>query len=173
MKKISILATATAMIMALTACTSSTATSSTTQKATSTSDKISIVASSFYEYDWTKEILGENAENFELSLLMDNGVDLHSYEPSVQDITLISSSDLFIYNGGESDTWVNDIITQAVNEDLKALCVTQTLGDAVLAEVTVEGMEAGSHDHDHDHDDEVSEEEHVHTEDCDHDHDEE
>ncbi|MFI3228010.1 MAG: metal ABC transporter substrate-binding protein, partial [Clostridia bacterium] len=162
MRKIPFLATVTAMVMALTACSSGTTetpstTETTSTTTSSTTEKISIVASSFYEYDWTREVLGENADNFDLYLLMSDGVDLHSYEPSVQDIALISSADLFIYNGGESDTWVDDIISQSMNEDLRAICVTQTLGDAVLAEVTVEGME--EEEHDHDHEDEVSTEE--------------
>ncbi len=115
-------------------------------------DKLSIVATSFHEYDWVNQILGENNEIFEVTLLMDNGVDLHSYEPSVEDISIISSADLFIYNGGPSHDWVIDILEEPMNENLKAIEVMASLGDAVKAEVNVEGMQADSaHAHSHDH----------------------
>mgnify|MGYP002381944948 FL=1 len=66
-------------------------------------DKLSIVTTIFPEYDWVKEILGDRADNAEITMLLDNGVDLHSYQPTADDIVKISDCDLFIYVGGESD----------------------------------------------------------------------
>ena len=109
-------------------------------------DKISIVCTIFPEYDWTKEILGDNKDNVELTLLLDNGVDLHSYQPTVQDIAKISTCDLFIYVGGESDSWVDNALKNATNKNMKVINLLDVLGDKVKKEETVEGME---HEHEH------------------------
>ena len=68
--------------------------------------KKSIVCTTFPEYDWVMNILGNNASKFDVTLLQNNGTDLHSYQPSVKDIAKISKADLFVYVGGESDEWV-------------------------------------------------------------------
>ena len=58
--------------------------------------KLTVVATVFPAYDWAKNVLGENPAGAELSMLVSNGVDLHSYQPSAADILKISSCDLFI-----------------------------------------------------------------------------
>ena len=78
------------------------------QNDTNQTDKLSIVTTIFPEYDWVREILGEKADNAEITMLLDNGVDLHSYQPTADDIVKISDCDLFIYVGGESDEWVEE-----------------------------------------------------------------
>lgn len=105
------------------------------------SNKISIVCTTFPQYDWVKNILGEEAEGFDVTLLLDNGVDMHSYQPTVRDIATAGSSDLFIYVGGESDTWVEDALKEAKNKDLKAINLMETLGNSVKEEEVVEGMQ--------------------------------
>lgn len=105
------------------------------------SNKISIVCTTFPQYDWVKNILGEEAEHFNVTLLLDNGVDMHSYQPAVKDIATASSSDLFIYVGGESDTWVEDALKEAKNKDLKAINLMETLDNFVKEEEVVEGMQ--------------------------------
>lgn len=105
------------------------------------SNKISIVCTTFPQYDWVKNILGEEAEHFNVTLLLDNGVDMHSYQPVVKDIATAGSSDLFIYVGGESDTWVEDALKEAKNKDLKAINLMETLGNSVKEEEVVEGMQ--------------------------------
>ena len=72
--------------------------------------KLSIVTTIFPEYDWVRELLGDNSSNADLTLLLGNGVDLHSYQPSIQDVAKISTADIFIYVGGESDGWVSDVL---------------------------------------------------------------
>ena len=104
------------------------------------SNKISIVCTTFPQYDWVKNILGEEAERFNVTLLLDNGVDMHSYQPAVKDIATAGSSDLFIYVGGESDTWVEDALKEAKNKDLKAINLMETLDNFVKEEEVVEGM---------------------------------
>lgn len=105
------------------------------------SNKISIVCTTFPQYDWVKNILGEEAERFNVTLLLDNGVDMHSYQPVVKDIATAGSSDLFIYVGGESDTWVEDALKEAKNKDLKAINLMETLDNFVKEEEVVEGMQ--------------------------------
>ena len=105
------------------------------------SNKISIVCTIFPQYDWVKNILGEEAEHFNVTLLLDNGVDMHSYQPAVKDIATAGSSDLFIYVGGESDTWVEDALKEAKNKDLKAINLMETLDNFVKEEEVVEGMQ--------------------------------
>ena len=105
------------------------------------SNKISIVCTTFPQYDWVKNILGEEAERFNVTLLLDNGVDMHSYQPAVKDIATAGSSNLFIYVGGESDTWVEDALKEAKNKDLKAINLMETLGNSVKEEEVIEGMQ--------------------------------
>lgn len=110
-------------------------------------DKISAACTIFPLYDWTKNIIGDRREEFELTFLVDGGVDFHSYQPSVQDIAKISTCDLFIYVGGESDAWVDNALKNATNKNMKVINLLEVLGDKVKAEETVEGME---HEHDDD-----------------------
>ena len=117
---------------------------------------LKIVTTIFPEYDWVREVLGDQAENDELTMLLDNGVDLHSYQPTADDIVKISDCDLFIYVGGESDGWVDDALKNATNKNMKVIDLLEVLGDSVMAEEVVEGMQKTEHDHDHDHSKEVS-----------------
>ncbi len=134
-----------------------------TVKETGKSDKLSVVTTILPEYDWTREILGEQAENTDLTLLLDKGVDLHSYQPTADDIAKISDCDLFIYVGGESDGWVDDALKNATNKNMKVINLLDTLGNSVKTEETVEGMQEEEHDHEHGedepHDEEHKEEE--------------
>ena len=104
-------------------------------------NKIQIVTTIFPEYDWVKNVLGENPANAEVTLLLDNGVDLHSYQPTVDDIMKITSADLFIYVGGESDEWVDEVLKQSENKDLVVINLMEELGDAAKEEEIIEGME--------------------------------
>lgn len=104
-------------------------------------DSLQIVTTIFPEYDWTKAILGDNPGNAEVTMLLDNGVDLHSFQPTAEDIMKVSNCDLFIYVGGESDEWVEDALKEAVNKDMVVINLLDVLGDKVKEEELVEGME--------------------------------
>ena len=119
------------------------------QNDTNQTDKLSIVTTIFPEYDWVREILGEKADNAEITMLLDNGVDLHSYQPTADDIVKISDCDLFIYVGGESDEWVEDALRNAANRNMKVINLLEVLGDSVKTEESVEGMQEAEHAHDH------------------------
>ena len=107
------------------------------------SDKISIVCTTFPQYDWVNNIIGKKSNRFDTTLLLNNGVDMHSYQPTIRDIAIAGSGDLFIYVGGESDTWVSDALKEAKNKDLKAINLMAVLGDSIKEEEIVEGMQEG------------------------------
>ena len=117
------------------------------QNDTNKTDKLSIVTTIFPEYDWVKEVLGDKADSAEITMLLDNGVDLHSYQPTADDIIKLSDCDLFVYVGGESDGWVEDALKSAANKDRKVINLLEILGDSVKEEETVEGMQEEEEDH--------------------------
>ena len=142
------------------------------QNDTNQTDKLSIVTTIFPEYDWVREILGEKADNAEITMLLDNGVDLHSYQPTADDIVKISDCDLFIYVGGESDEWVEDALRNAANRNMKVINLLEVLGDSVKTEEIVEGMQEEEHEdaEEHEHEDAHAHEdaeEHEHEEETD------
>ncbi len=110
-------------------------------------ESLRIVCTIFPQYDWVRQIMGDLAGNAELTLLLDSGVDLHSYQPTAEDILKVSDCDLFIYVGGESDAWVEDALAESGNPDRIALNLMEALGEAVKEEEIVEGMEAEEHEH--------------------------
>ena len=122
-------------------------------------EKKSVVVTIFPEYDWVRNIIGDCKDNYDITMLLDNGVDLHSYQPTAVDIAKIAECDMFIYVGGESDEWVEDALSEAVNKDMQVLNLLEILGDSVKEEEIKEGME---HDHDHDHEHEDGDEDHDH-----------
>ena len=116
--------------------------------------KLNIVTTIFPAYDWVKQIVGDN-KNVEISFLIDKGVDLHSYQASAADIAKITDSDLFVYVGGESDGWAEDIIKE--NPNLKYINMVDSIGEAALAEELVEGMQ-DEEEHDHEGEEHANEE---------------
>ena len=140
-------------------------------------DENVILCTTFAAYDWVREILGDT-DTFTCRMLVDNGVDLHSYQPSAQDIMKIANCRMLVYVGGESDTWVSDALVESGNENIVAISLLDLVGNRALNEVELEGVEEHHHhdhdDHDHcccghhhDHDDDDDEDEHEHH----HDHD--
>ena len=116
--------------------------------------KISVVTTIFPAYDWAREVIGEN--NAKLTMLLDNGVDLHSYQPTVQDIAKISTCDVFVYVGGESDFWVKDALKNARNKKMQVVNLMDVMGSRAKVEVIKEGMQLDDGDED---EEEVEEEE--------------
>ena len=109
-----------------------------------------VVATIFPIYDWARQVMG-SVPGIELVWLQDTGVDMHSYQPTAEDMMLLSSCDLFLYVGGTSDSWVDGALQEAVNKDMEVVSLLDVLGDAARLEELTEGMQA-DHDHDgHDH----------------------
>ncbi len=138
--------------------------------------KVSVVTTIFPIYDWAREITAGNG-NVEITMLLDSGVDLHSYQPTAADIMKIATCDVFIYVGGESDEWVEDALQEAVNPNMIVINLLECLGDDVKTEEIVEGMEHEHHedpeegdhgedDHDH-HDEDHHDEDHEHEDEAD------
>ncbi len=176
-KLLSLLAAATVLTGCLTACSSDNGQTislpdSFPKAGDGSSDgKVQIVTTIFPEYDWTKNIIGEKTSDAEITMLLDSGVDLHSYQPSADDILTISNCDVFVYIGGESEKWVDDVLKEANNSDMIVVDLMDVLGDSVKEEEVVEGMqEEDEHDHAHE---EGGSEDHDHEHDHDHDHEEE
>ena len=117
------------------------------------SGKLKIVTTIFPEYDWVRQILGDKADDADITMLLDNGVNLHSYQPTADDVIKIADCDLFLYVGGESDGWVDDALAGASNKDRKVINLLDVLGAQVKEEETVEGMETEEEDADADADD--------------------
>lgn len=128
--------------------------------------KISVVATIFPQYDFVRQIAGENVE---LKMLLKPGEETHSYEPTPQDIIAIQNSDLFIYVGGENDAWVEDILESMPDNGRKTLKLVDCVD--TVEEEHVEGMKE-ERDHDHDEDDAEHEEHEVEYEEDEADHEE-
>ena len=120
-------------------------------------DKKSIVCTTYAQYNWLQEIIGENNSTFELTLLIKDGADLHSYQPTIQDLAKVSSADLFVYVGGESEQWVSDALKEAKNKNMLVVDMMDVLKERIKEEEHVEGMKE---DHD-ENEDESEYDEHV------------
>lgn len=120
--------------------------------------KLSIVTTIFPEYDWVMQLLGDRASDVDVTLLLDSGVDLHSFQPSAKDMVTISNCDLFVYVGGESDKWVEPALAGAANKDMLVLNLMELLRERVKEEEIIEGMDAHEEE---EHDEEPEYDEHV------------
>ena len=128
--------------------------------------KVSVIAVTYPQYDWFKNVLGGRADAVDLKLLIKNGADLHSYQPSAADIATIAKADMVVYVGGESDEWIEKALAATPKEGRIALNLMEALGDRVKEEEVVEGMqteEEHHHEHEehHEHAEEVENEEHI------------
>lgn len=123
--------------------------------------KLHVVAAVFPLYDWTREIIGDDMQNVELTLLVNNGTDLHSYQPSASDLINISTCDVFLYVGGASDVWVKDALKNVTNPDMQVVNLMDVLGNKVMEEEIVTGMQHSHEEHEEHHHESVSYDEHV------------
>lgn len=156
-------------LSSLTACGGSAANTPSMLSSTGGENAIQIVTTIFPEYDWVREVLGDQADRAQVTMLMDSSTDLHSYQPTAEDILRVSTCDLFLYVGGESDEWAEDALKEASNPEMKVVNLLDALGDSAKLEETVEGMQESEHDHgdeDHDHED-GEEHDHDHGEEVD------
>ncbi len=164
MKKIgTILITGILIISALTGCgkTGTGSHAETAGDAKAQEKRLKIVTTIFPEYDWVRNILGDRVADTDLTLLCDNGTDLNSSPPTADDILTISTADLFIYVGGESDQWVTDVLKNAINKNMVVINLLDILGDRVREEEIVEGMEAEEEEEDADEEEAPEYDEHV------------
>ena len=118
--------------------------------ADNSSEGITILTADFAEYDWVREILGDNPSGIRLERLNESGQDMHSYQPSVKDMVKISDCSLLIYAGGESEFWIDEAAESSDKSPESILSLMKVLAhDPELSE-RYEGT-AGVHDHEHEH----------------------
>lgn len=122
--------------------------------------KYSVVSTSFPGYDFARAVTKNT--NISTKMLVKPGAETHTYEPTPQDIIDIKNADMFVYVGGDSDTWVEKILKDVDTKKTHVVKLVDLV--STVEEEIVEGMEdEDEHDHDHDHD-------HKHDHDHDHDH---
>ena len=98
---------------------------------TAKNGKLFIVTTIFPEYDWAMNILSDNAEKTDVTMLLGSGIDLHNYQPTVDDIIKICTCDILIYVGGESGEWVEGVLKEATDKEMIVINLLKSLGDAV------------------------------------------
>ncbi|MBQ7743934.1 MAG: zinc ABC transporter substrate-binding protein [Lachnospiraceae bacterium] len=127
--------------------------------------KIKIVATVFPIYDIVRNLIPD--DNYELTLLLDSGIDIHNFSPTAKDIAKLAEADLFIYVGGESDNWVDKTIESSQNNSIIRLNLMESLFYITKEEEVVEGMQSeheehGEHEEHDGHDEhEVEMDEHI------------
>ena len=109
---------------------------------------LKIVVTIFPEYDWICQVLGEDSDA-KVTLLLDEGVDMHSFAPTAQDILTIADCDLFVYTGGESDAWIEEALQAGASSDRVTLNLMEVLADSLLEERVMEGMTEESSEDSH------------------------
>lgn len=105
---------------------------------------IRIVTSAYPAYDFARQVTG-STEN--LQMLTRPGIDPHEYEPTPQNIIDIQNCDVFIYNGGESDVWVEELLKNVDNDHMRIIRMMDCVN--LLEEETVEGMDVVDESHVH------------------------
>ena len=121
---------------------------------------ISVVCATAPLYDWTRKIT-EGTDGTDLSLIIGNGTDLHSFQPSAKDIISIKNADVLVYVGGESDGWIRDALKDPANKNRQVVCLMDVLKDAIVEEEIVEGMQGEEEDGHEEHEEGPEYDEHV------------
>lgn len=101
-------------------------------------DKIQVVVSNFASYDFLRAIIGDN-DNIELTFLLGAGKDSHSYDPTAQDLITIQNADLFVYLGGETENWVDEVLEALDDKDIKTICISDYVD--TIEEQEIDGAE--------------------------------
>lgn len=129
--------------------------------------KYSVVSTSFPGYDFARAVTKNT--NISTKMFVKPGAETHTYEPTPQDIIDIKNADMFVYVGGDSDTWVEKILKDVDTKKTHVVKLVDLV--STVEEEIVEGMEDEDehdhdhdNDHDHDHDHESHEYKHEHDE---------
>lgn len=122
-------------------------------------DELNITATIFPQYDFARQLAGDKAN---VTMLLPPGSECHTYEPTPQDIIKIQNSDLFIYTGGESDNWIDEILKTLDTSNMKILRLMEIC--ETVDEESVEGMQSDEHNHENENENSNHElDEHVWT----------
>lgn len=120
------------------------------------SDKLQVVCTLFPYYDFARVIGGDDVD---VTLLVAAGRETHSFEPTPLDVIRVSKADVFLYNGGESEQWVDGILSSA-GKDIPVTAAMMDLVDLQSEEI-VEGMQVNEHENEDS--DEIEYDEHIWT----------
>ena len=150
MKKIITILLAAVLVLGFVGCAkkdSTTTTAATTEKAQNTG--VNIVCTIFPQYDFIRAIT-KNVDGVNVKMLLAPGDESHSYSATLEDIAAIDSADLFIYVGGESDEWVEEVLKTASPKKTIALTeLVKTLEESdegILVEEEEKEEEEGAAD---------------------------
>ncbi len=110
--------------------------------------KLKIVTTIFPAYDFARQVFGDTAD---VTLLLKPGMESHSFDPGARDIVSIHECDLFIYNGGESDAWVENILESG--DPLNTLRMMDSV--EALGEEHIEGVDEHKHDEEEEYDEHI------------------
>lgn len=124
-----------------------------TAQSSEPTEKLKVVATIFPQYDFLRAIAGDRIE---LSMLLKPGTEIHSYEPSPQEIIAIQKCDLLIYVGGESDAWIKTILESGPSDTRKDI--------ALMSLVELEDAAMHDHEHDEDHEQQTGHDHHQYDE---------
>lgn len=116
------------------------------------SDKLQVVTTFYPMYDFTKQVAQDAAD---VSLLLEAGMEVHSFEPSSRMIAEIEDADVFIYNSPEMETWVPDVLASVDTSDMVVICASDA--------ITLLEYEGEAHAHEHKSEAEDAEAGHDHT----------
>lgn len=173
MKKITVIVLSTILMISsiLTGCTNTKNKEDDKNKTILKKDKLNIVTTLFPQYDFAKQIAGDKGD---VKLLLSPGQDSHSFEPTPEDIITIQNADVFIYNGGEAEAWIDKVIDSIDTKKVNTIKMMDYV--KAVKEEEVEGMEPeDEHDHEkealeqkgennnQDHEDEEEYDEHIWT----------
>ena len=134
--------------------------------------KYSVVSTSFPGYDFARAVTKNT--NISTKMLVKPGAETHTYEPTPQDIIDIKNADMFVYVGGDSDTWVEKILKDVDTKKthvVKLVDLVSTVNEEIVEGMEDEDEHDHEHDHDHDHDHDDHDHDHDHNHDHKHDHD--
>ncbi len=120
----------------------------------SATDSVKVVCASYAEYDWVKNIMGTEKG---VTLIADNGTDMHSYQPTAADIISVTTADLVVYTGGTADAWIESALKNNKNESAP-MRLMEVVGDRLLCQPSA--VSEHGHEHEH-HDDNCAYDEHV------------
>ena len=134
------------IILCLASCSSDTDTAESTDSAVAESDKKSIVCTIFPQYDWIRVILGDKVSDYNITLLSDKGVDMHSFQPTASDMKKIGECALFVYVGDKSETWVSGVKSSVGTDSTKFVGLSEILEGSLTEEG--EAVEADEDDGD-------------------------
>lgn len=141
-KKVGIIALAAASCMSFSSCAGND---------TDDDGRLTVVATDFALYDFARAVCGEACD---VRMLLSPGTESHDFEATLEDIALLSETDVFVYVGGESEEWVPDVLEAAGKTDVTSVCAIELVETYIVD--TVDGEEHDEHDgHDHEIDEHV------------------